>query len=38
VQTGDVEWALPLPEGTARVVQLGTQLYALGDGVLVALR
>jgi outer membrane protein assembly factor BamB len=38
VQTGDVEWVMPLPEGTQRVVQLGTQLYALGDGVLVALR
>ena len=29
---------LVLPEGTSRVVQLGTQLYAVGDDVLVALR
>ena len=36
--TGEVDWQLPLPGGTTRVVQVGTQLYALGDDVLVALR
>ncbi|WP_028046666.1 PQQ-binding-like beta-propeller repeat protein [Cellulomonas sp. URHE0023] len=35
---GGVEWRLPLPDGTSRVVRLGTQLYALGDDLLVALR
>lgn len=38
LQTGELEWVWPMPESTSRVVQLGTQLYALGDGVLVALR
>ena len=27
-RTASVEWQLPLPDGTSRVVQLGTQLYA----------
>jgi outer membrane protein assembly factor BamB len=36
--SGTVEWRLPLPDATSRVLQLGTQLYAVGDDVLVALR
>lgn len=35
---GTIEWELPLPPSTTRVVQLGTQLYAVGDDALVALR
>ncbi|WP_426592495.1 PQQ-binding-like beta-propeller repeat protein [Cellulomonas sp. McL0617] len=35
---GTLEWRLPLPAGTSRLVQLGTQLYAIGDERLVALR
>lgn len=31
-------WEIPLPAGTTRVVRMGSQLYALGDDVLVALR
>lgn len=35
---GGVVWQLPLPTGTSRVIRLGTQLYAVGDDVLAALR
>jgi hypothetical protein len=35
---GEVAWQLPLPDGTSSVVRLGTQLYAVGDHRLVALR
>ena len=35
---GRTVWELPLPQGTRRVIQLGTQLYAVGDDGLAALR
>ncbi|WP_028048749.1 PQQ-binding-like beta-propeller repeat protein [Cellulomonas sp. URHD0024] len=38
LEDGRLAWQLPLPPGTSRVVRLGTQLYAVGDHALVALR
>ena len=35
---GSVAWEAPLPAGTSRFVRLGTQLYAVGDDAVVALR
>ena len=35
---GAAAWEVALPVGTTRVVRLGSQLYALGDDALVALR